>query len=316
MAQGNTSQGGPSQGSPSLRSAADAETTAGPGDAVDQLLKLGDPDVNGRGVRTFERLNYLDRGLTPADVPRLIHLADQWYGGEMDWEHVDWSTFKWDDPHLWAPVHAWRALGQLRAVEAVEPLLEMLNRARQCDDDWAMSDLPEVFASMGPLAIEPLGRYLLEPAREQYARSAAGDALVKIAKAFPETRSDCVACVTDALRQADGSHTNFNAFLLANLLGLQATESAETIERAFAANLIDESICGDWYEVRAVLKVKGLGLVPPQRQQPRRPRIPIGLPGDLPNQILDPNKKRLQKQKEKAKRKQQQQAKKRNRRAR
>lgn len=118
------------------------------------------------------------------------------------------------------------------------------------------------------------------------------------------------------MRQADSTPPDFNGFLLANLLNLHATESAETIERAYAANLIDDSICGDWYEVREVLKVEGLGLVPPRRQQPRRPRISFSLPGDLPNQILDPNKKRLQKQKEKAKRKQQQQAKKRNRRSR
>lgn len=181
MSQGNTSQG-----SPSLRGAADAETTAGPGDAVDQLLKLGDPDTAFPGFRGSEGRDYLDRGLTQADVPRLIHLADQWYGGDVDWEHVDFNTFKWDDLHLWAPVHAWRALGQLRAVEAVEPLLEMLHRARQYDDDWAMEELPQVFGLIGPSAVEPLGRYLLEPAREQYARSAAGDALVEVAKAFPE----------------------------------------------------------------------------------------------------------------------------------
>src|SRR5579864_7878643 len=48
-------------------------------------------------------------------------------------------------------VHAWRALGQLRAVEAVEPLLELFDRLE--DDDWVHEELPAVFGLIGPARI-------------------------------------------------------------------------------------------------------------------------------------------------------------------
>ena len=38
-----------------------------------------------------------------------------------------------DSKEVWSPVHAWRALGQLQALDALKPLLGLLaNR----DDDW------------------------------------------------------------------------------------------------------------------------------------------------------------------------------------
>src|SRR5215213_5616541 len=44
---------------------------------------------------------------------------------------------------VWAPMHAWRALGQMRAAEAVLPLLALLRGAE--DDEAAAEELPAVF---------------------------------------------------------------------------------------------------------------------------------------------------------------------------
>jgi hypothetical protein len=46
------------------------------------------------------------------------------------------------------------------------------------------------------------------------------------------------------------------------LLELKATDAAELIERAHAADRVDISVNGNWNTVRKELGVKGLGLVP------------------------------------------------------
>jgi hypothetical protein len=44
-----------------------------------------------------------------------------------------------------------------------------------------------------------------------------------------------------------------NGFLIANLLYLKAVEAAPVMERAFAADCVDETIVGDWEDVQIKL---------------------------------------------------------------
>ena len=52
-----------------------------------------------------------------------------------------------------------------------------------------------------------------------------------------------------------------NGFVIADLLDLKATEAAELIERAYAADCVDVSLNGNWNDARKKLGVEGLGLV-------------------------------------------------------
>ncbi len=102
--------------------------------------------------------------------------------------------------------------------------------------------------------------------------------------------------------------------MIGYLADLKAIESAEVIERAFAAGLVDESVCGDWTTIREELGVAGLGLVP---DRPRRPRPHFGFGGALGDPVtVDGHGRDHQRQvdkRAKAKRKQQKKARKRNR---
>lgn len=70
----------------------------------------------------------LGYGLTEEHIPELIRMATDPELNNADSESSE----------VWAPLHAWRAFGQLRAEQAIEPLAGLLNM----DDDWVSDELP------------------------------------------------------------------------------------------------------------------------------------------------------------------------------
>jgi hypothetical protein len=105
-----------------------------------------------------------------------------------------------------------------------------------------------------------------------------------------------------------------NGSLVGQLNRLKAVEAAELIERAFAANRVDESLCGYWGAIRENLGVSGLGLAPDEPPRPPRPPEERSYWRDSPSPgTPDHARQREQEKKAKAKRKQQDKAKKRNR---
>ena len=88
---------------------------------VSQLLELGECDWSSRR----DWLNYASLGINSGHISELIQIAT----GQ---QYLDAS----EDENYWAPVHAWRALAQLKAVEAVEPLVGLLYRIEEKDDDY------------------------------------------------------------------------------------------------------------------------------------------------------------------------------------
>ena len=70
-------------------------------------------------------LDYASLGITSEHIPALIQLA-------TDSRYLDDAS---EGSEGWAPIHAWRALGQLKSVEAVEPLLGLLRRIEE-NDVW------------------------------------------------------------------------------------------------------------------------------------------------------------------------------------
>jgi len=93
--------------------------------SLEGLLHLGDA----RKTSHWPEGNpdYVEKlGLTEEHVPALIRAA-------LLWADVDARP---EGDAVYAPIHAWRALAQLGAVEAVEPLLGMLNTLNEQMDDW------------------------------------------------------------------------------------------------------------------------------------------------------------------------------------
>lgn len=269
-------------------------------DPVAKLLTYGDC----RSLPVWpEKLDYLSLGFTSEHIPDLIRMAT-----DKDLYWADSESLE-----VWAPIHAWRVLGQLRAEAAIEPLLDLLALSNDEDDEWTLEELPGVFGLIGPAALDPLAGYLADAGHGLWTRVTAGAAIAKIGLQHPQTREMCIAALTAVLERFIEHDETLNANLIYSLTELRAIEAAPLMERAFAAGRVDETLMGGWREVQVEL-----GLIPAPPERSARPRLGEATPG-LPPDIERALTWRLHKSgsktraKAKAKRKQANKSRKRNR---
>ena len=221
------------------------------------------------------------------DIPALIDVARKWT--DWDWPgKEDLGDLAEEEDAELLPVTAWRTLGELEAEAAVEPLIDMLREYDEesgCDN-WVAEEMPPVFGKIGPSAIEPLIRLAKDALAVDFVRSTAVRALRQIADYHPHTRDHVVASLTEFMTAAAANDADLNAGVMVELVELRATEAAEPIERAFAADRIDVGMMGDWDQVRKELGVEGLGLEMPENPYNSldglRERSGIGIFSDEP----------------------------------
>jgi len=212
-----------------------------------ELFKLGGAS------RSRDWPDYLSIGLGPEHVPDLIRLA---VDSELNQAPRDSSE-------VWVPVHAWRALGQLRAAEAVEPLTQLLPLIDEKMDDWVGEELPRVFALIGAPAVAPLGRYLSDGSHPEFARVAAASGLSLIAARHPEAHSNCVSLLAAQLEKFQENGETLNGCIISDLVDLEAVECAPLMEQAFAARRVDLFVGGDWEDTQIELGLKRARTTPP-----------------------------------------------------
>ena len=222
---------------------------------VDKLLTLGDGRKVGTNVKEWSI--YLELGLGPEHIPDLIRMATD---EELRWTYSD--TLE-----VWAPIHAWRALGQLRAEAPIEPLLSLLDEAED-GDDWVLEELPEVYGMIGPAAIPAITWYIADENHLDWARITAIGCLEKIGTMHPDSRDTCVAFFIRRLELCKDDDPTVNGFVISSLIDLKALEAAPAIERAFAADSVDLSIAGDWDDVQVELSLKEAPPDPPMLLDP------------------------------------------------
>lgn len=210
---------------------------------VAQLLTLGRPE----DFNVEEWQTYLDLGLNTEHIPELIRMVIDERLREDDEESLE----------IWAPYHAWRALGQLHAEAAIEPLLSLYKTEE--DNEWVIEEVPVVFGLIGPVALPALTAFMSDPSNSEGSRAHAARSIEAIAKTSPDTRSICVEILSKQLEAFQTDEEEFNASLITSLIDMGAKEVAPLMERAFAAKAVDESIVGDWDGVQ-----ESLGLLSPE----------------------------------------------------
>jgi hypothetical protein len=204
---------------------------------VDALLSVGEP----------HRLRWADYpnqfNLTAADIPELIRMATD---SDLNWDNSE-------SLEVWAPVHAWRSLGQLKAEEAVAPLIAIFNEME--DSDWFREEMPEVLGLIGPIAIPGVAEFLANPNNIFWLRWMSADVLVKIGQKHPSAREECLGRLVQQLEQYSKNSRDLNGALICALIDLKGTEAAAIMEAAFSAKRVDTSIASDWIDVQHSLSL-------------------------------------------------------------
>ena len=206
------------------------------GPPVDKLLQIG----NREGQAEFGWPDYQQEfGIGPANIPELIRLG-------TDHELHLAEPKDENDEANWGPINAWRALGQLGAVEAVEPLLNTLDWE---NDDYPSAELPKVFALIGPASLPPLAAYIHNSDHDLFPRVNAMACLPSINSLHPESKEQCVEILVKELENYAANDTTLNAYAVSFLQDLKAESALPAIEAAFKANAVDIEVT-DWDAVQ------------------------------------------------------------------
>jgi hypothetical protein len=240
---------------------------------VSQLLTIGFPDdfdlvfqLSSHPVDNWP--DYPKQyGLTASNIPELIRLATD----------EDLLNDTSDDNKTWAPMHAWRALGQLHAADAVQPLLDLLHRADDEEDDLVIEELPDALALIGPPAFAPTVDYLLNQDNKEWARSLALTVVEKIAALHPQVRGEYTAAVMAALENYAQNPDALNGDLAATVADHKIVEAYPLVEKAYADDRVDELMMGDWEDFQVAVGLLKERITPQQRSFP----IPITSPGSF-----------------------------------
>ncbi len=209
---------------------------------VDVLLTLGDLQES-----HHQWPDYSEYGIGAEHISDLIQLATD---SELHW--ADSESLE-----VWAPTHAWRALGQLRAEEAIAPLLNLFHELDEDGwADWTGEELPRVFGLIGAAAIPALTAYLADTSRNISPRISVAYALAEIGMSHAEAQEACITALTRQLEAFRKNDRELNGFLISFLVDLQAIEIAPLMQRAYAAGRVDEIVMGDWEDVQVALGLK------------------------------------------------------------
>ncbi|BCX09880.1 MAG: hypothetical protein KatS3mg066_3739 [Fischerella sp.] len=199
---------------------------------IDKLLTLGDCH------KITNEYNYIaELGLDTEHIPGLISMA------------IDQKLNSADSASLeaWGAIHACRALGQLRAEAAIEPLMQLFHKLE--DSDWVNEEMPKIYGMFGEVAIPRLQAYLADESHGIFPRITAIHSLEEICKQHPNTRQKCIAALTQQLKSFAQNPHELNGFIVASLIELQAVESAAVIKSAFLAQSVPDEITGTWDNV-------------------------------------------------------------------
>lgn len=140
-----------------------------------------------------------------------------------------------------APRHAWRALGQLKIVEAVKPILKALTEIKNEEAFDYQNELPKVLTLTGPEIIPELESFLEDEKNDWNFKTIIFKVLVEFAMQKSIYR-DQVIVTFNKLFQKYNSNTIFISRLLNDLFLIKPTEDA----------LIKEIISKDKYDFSTI----------------------------------------------------------------
>ena len=171
-----------------------------------------------------EKVKQLRReGLRPSEqLARSITRAGHAAIGPLLTLATDTDLLHEDAPECFAPLHALRLLGELGAIEIIEPLLRQFPVSLDYDQEdlpqtW-VNEVSQIIGHLGAPAVEPLWRIADDDGWNMAARSGALTALGYVTAVAPDTHDAIIAGIRERMdRSEDKVLTSHLAIALANL---------------------------------------------------------------------------------------------------
>jgi hypothetical protein len=238
---------------------------------VDKLLTYTDIEK----PNPLPEISYAETfGIGPEHVPELIRMATDDYLASEAANNFEFT----------APLHAVMALAELRAEEAIEPLLSIYDKTLKTDHEWMRETLVDVFTIFGAVALPALEQFLADASHEELSLNYVAEILGRIAQKHPDARAECIAVATRRLTDFQINNPELNAVLITELVHMKAVEAAPLIEEAYANDRVDESWFGDWNEVQYEFGLKER----PPREERRDIFSPLSMPTTRPTTGMTP----------------------------
>ncbi|MBD2458789.1 hypothetical protein H6G80_32620 [Nostoc sp. FACHB-87] len=214
--------------------------------------------------------DYRELGITADDIPELIRMAtdEDLYNLSDD----DFGFFGEDSLLEYAPLHAIRALGQLRAESAIEPLISLFPKMDDAFDNEVLfcliEELTDVLSLIGLRAIPALTNFIADDSHDETWRVHAMVTIKKIACVYLEHQADCVAALSQQLENFEENSPELNGHIISVLIDLKAIDSLPLIEQAFEAGRVDDEVVGDFDDVHFLFGLKTRKTLPPKSLPP------------------------------------------------
>lgn len=200
--------------------------------------------------------DYLGKfGITSAHIPYLLDMASAYVPPlrpPVEWDDdEEYENAHFDDgedfveeiyPEGFANVHAWRALGQLRAVETLPRLLGLFSSKMAHHYAWIEDDLPKTIGLFGLTAMPSVISLFDKPAT----RAVAMDCIVEIAKQPYVNAETCLSPLIVALTSYKTNDPVFNTLLILKLRPFRIPSTYPIIKRVYESGRIKEFLIGDW----------------------------------------------------------------------
>jgi hypothetical protein len=166
-----------------------------------------------------------------------------------------------------AMVHAAFLLGELRATEKASVIIDIIRGDLDFFDeifDVALHDkFRQVILYCNHKNLNLLEQFMLEPERLTFCKAMVSEMVAEMSLRGMITREECIVWHERVLEfmfnhSSDKKihDTILNGLLISGLMDVQAKESLPLIEKMFQAELVDQSVCGDYDEVAFTIETK------------------------------------------------------------
>lgn len=143
-------------------------------------------------------------------------------------DELHWSSAH--EVRQWAVVHATFILGAIGGEHAVAPLIAALRQAAAAQNDWVGEDIPAMFGSIGPAALEPLRLVATDANNSWYVRSTAFAGMVAVTIEWPKYRPEVLDVIAATVADPEEDDT-LRGLAASKLMDVDARRYRRVLER-------------------------------------------------------------------------------------